>query len=222
MPVDKTELLKYCHRVYDKSLVAAKDGNLSVRDENGNIVITPSGKNKGDLTEADFIKTDNTGRIISGSGKPSSEIKIHLAGYNNRKDINAVVHCHPVYATVLAITKNLFDEPVLPEVILSLGKVPLCKYGTPSTEELPDSLLPYIRDFNVFLLENHGAVTFGKDIAEAYYRMEKLEQAAKILYLAAGTGNVRNLNKIALQKLYDISEQSYGIVVNEVNKYNME
>lgn len=207
----KKELVKYCHKVYENKFVAATDGNLSLRLPDGNILITPSGKNKGDLAMEDLIVISGSGEKIYGSGKPSSENKIHLLIYKNRPDINAVVHCHPVYGSVLSITENLFEIPVLPEVILTLGKVPLCEYGTPSTEELPDSMRPYVKDSNAFLLKNHGAVTAGKNIEEAYYRMEKLEHAAQILFTASGSGRINTLSSRELQKLMAAARDSYGI-----------
>ncbi len=115
------------------------------------------------------------GEIISGKRKPSTEIKMHLAIYKNREDVNAVIHAHPVYATAFASSKLALDVPFLPEVILSIGKVPLCKYATPSTEEVVQSILPFISETNLLLLQNHGVVTYGKTLDEAYYLLEKLE-----------------------------------------------
>ena len=207
----KKELVKFCHKVYENKFVAATDGNLSLRLPDGNILITPSGKNKGDVAIEDLIIISESGEKVNGIGKPSSENKIHLLIYHNRPDINAVVHCHPVYASVLSITKNLFELPVLPEVILTLGKVPLCEYGTPSTEELPSSMKPYVKKSNAFLLKNHGAVTTGKNIEEAYFRMEKLEHAAQILFTAFGGGKINTLTGSELEKLMAAAKDSYGI-----------
>jgi len=215
----KKELLKFCYKVYEKEYVAATDGNLSLRLPDGNILITPSGKNKGELKIEDFIVVTPSGDKVYGNGKCSSEVKIHLLIYKKRNDINAVVHCHPTYATVLSITENKFEYPVLPEVVLTLGKVLLCKYGTPSTDELPDSMEPYVNKGDAFLLQNHGAVTCGKNIEDAYFKMEKLEHAARILYLAGDVDKMRLLTSEELKKLYFAAENTYGLSVAAENRY---
>jgi len=143
----REELVEICHRVYEKGFVSAYDGNLSVRIDLERILITPSGKCKGDITEADLLEIDNKGKIIKGEGKVSTEAKIHLLPYQKRKEINSVIHCHPIYATAFATAGEGLTKPVFPEVILALGKVPLCRYATPSTDELPNSMMPILIPF---------------------------------------------------------------------------
>lgn len=215
-----SELVKFSKLTYDKGFVSATDGNLSIRLKSGEIAITRSGINKGEVTEEDIIIVDEDGKKIDGFGKPSSELKIHMLAYNNRNDINAVVHCHPIYATALGVANFDLTEPVFPEAILSLGPVPLCKYGTPSTEELPDSMLPHISYSWALLLQNHGAVSFGENISSAYYRMEKLEHNAKIIILAKLLGDENKLCRSEVEKLYQISETVYGITPKSpLNKF---
>lgn len=158
----RAELVEVCHRVYEKGFVTAYDGNLSARLDSERILITPSGKCKGEVEESDLLEIDYKGNVISGYGKASTESKIHLLAYNKRKDVDAVIHAHPIYSTAFATAGEGFTRGVFPEVILSLGKVPLCKYGTPSTDELPDSMLPYIDYSWAMLFENHGAITLVK------------------------------------------------------------
>ena len=215
----REELIYYCHKVYEKGFVSAYDGNLSLRIDEQRILITPTSKNKGELQESDLIEIDYEGNKLSGQGNVTTESKIHLLAYKIRNDINAVVHAHPIYATAFALVGKGINEPILPEVILSLGKVPLCKYGTPSTDELPDSMLPYIEFAWAMLLENHGAITFGKNIKDAYYRMEKLEHAAKTIFTARQLGTLRKLNNNDLQKLYKAAEETYGISINQKLRY---
>lgn len=214
----RSELIKFCHKVYEKGFVAAYDGNLSVRIDPNKILITPSGVCKGDLTEENLIEIDYNGRPLSGSKKPSTEFKIHTLAYKNRKDVNAVVHAHPVNATALAAIGEGITQPIFPEVILSLGKVPLCKYGTPSTDQLPDSMLPHIEFAWALLLENHGAVSFGKNIEDAYFKMEKLEHASEVLIKAKSIGRVKTLPLQKLKELYDIAESAYGIKINKKSR----
>lgn len=211
----KSELVEYCRKVYQKGYVAAYDGNLSVRLDTERILITRSGVNKGEVKEEDLVEVDYDGNLLSGNGKASTETKIHLLAYKNRKDVNAVIHCHPIHATAFATIGEGFTQPVFPEVVLSLGKVPLCKYSTPSTEELPKSMQPYIDYAWAMLLENHGAVTFGKTLKGAYYRMEKLEHAAHTLFVARSMGRERTIPLLKLKELYNIAESTYGIRINK-------
>lgn len=214
----KSELVETCHRVYEKGYVSAYDGNLSVRLDDQRILITPSGKSKGEIEESDLVISDYNGRLVEGSGKVSTEVKIHLLAYKERPEVNAVIHCHPIYATAFATAGEGFNLPVFPEVVLALGKVPLCKYATPSTDELPNSIKPYIEYSWAFLLENHGALTIGKNIKGAYYRMEKLEHAAKTLFIARSLGREKTIPLVKLKELYDIAEETYGIKINKRNR----
>ncbi|MDP3149556.1 MAG: class II aldolase/adducin family protein [Ignavibacteria bacterium] len=215
----REELIAYCHKVYEKNFVSAYDGNLSVRTPNGTILITRSAVCKGDVTGSDILEMDINGNIISGSGKISTENKLHLFIYKNRNDVKAVVHAHPVYATAFASARESLDRPVFPEVILTLGRIPLCKYATPSTDELPDSLKTHINYANVFLLENHGAVSVGVNVKQAYFRMEKLEHTAKTIFIAGKLGGIKEIPKYKLDALYSVAEKSYGIKLDEKNKF---
>lgn len=217
---NKTEFIEICHQVYEKEFVAAYSGNLSVRLDDERILITPSAKCKGELVEDDLLEIDYEGNLLSGIGKVSTEAKIHLLAYTHRKEVNSVVHCHPIYATGLATAGEGLTNPVFPEVVLGLGKVPLCKYATPSTDELPNSMLPYIDFAWAMLLQNHGAVTFGDDLKGAYYRMEVLEHSAKTLFAARTFGRERIIPNLKLKKLYEISEQAYGIEIDDRLKMN--
>jgi L-fuculose-phosphate aldolase len=210
-----THLVEVCHRVYNKGFVSAYDGNLSLRTPNNTILITRSGINKGDVTPEDIIEIDIDGKIISGSKKITTENKIHLLAYKKRKDVNAVVHCHPVFTSAFAVSRDSFPSDILPEVILILGRIPVCKYGTPSTDEVPDSLLPYIDNGWAYILQNHGAVALGKDIYDAYYKMEKLEHTARILTAASLIGGATPIPENKLEELFAISEKVYGIKINK-------
>lgn len=210
-----------CHKLYNNGYVAALDGNVSVRLDDNSILITPSAKCKGNLTEQDLIVVDNNGNIIEGNGKISTESKLHLFAYKNRTDINAVIHAHPVYATAFAAMGEDFTKPIFPEVVLTLGKVHLCKYATPSTNEVTDSMNPYIEYANALLLENHGAVTFGKNLEDAFNKMEKLEHTAKIISVIRSMGkeNLIPLNK--LSQLYEIGEKVYKLNIDKRNRMDI-
>jgi L-fuculose-phosphate aldolase len=214
----KEELVNICHKVYEKGFLAAFDGNLSVRIDENKILITRSGVNKGNVCLDDILTIDNEGKLIEGSGKVTTEAKLHLKVYNNRRDINSVIHCHPVYATAIATSRKEFPNNIFPEVILTLGKVPICKYATPSTDGLADSLDPFVNYANVFLLSNHGAVAVGETLESAYFRMEKLEQVSKTLIVAESIGNLKTLSNEEINELYSIAEETYGIKIDEKKK----
>lgn len=213
------ELIEYCHKAAAQGFVSSTDGNLSVRTKTGTFLITASAVNKGDIEHRHILEMDSEGNLVKGAGKVSTENKLHRYIYEKRRDVRAVVHCHPVYATAFASCGAVLDIPVFPEVVLTLGRIPLCRYSTPSTDELHKSLDPFIDYANVFLLENHGAVTVGKSLKEAYYRMEKLEHAAKTIYLANSMGGVKTIAPDKLRELYDIAESHYGIKLHDKNKF---
>ncbi len=216
----RKELIEACHKVYQNGYVTAYDGNLSTRIDHSKILITPSAKCKGDLVEDDLLIIDYDGNLLEGNSKVSTEVKIHLTAYKKRIDIDAVVHCHPVFATAFSAIGEGLMRPIFPEVVLALGKVPLCKYATPSTDELPNSILPYIDFAWALLLENHGAVTFGKCIKGAYFRMEKLEWAARTISIARTIGREKSIPNQKLKELYDISEKVYGIKIDKRNRFD--
>lgn len=207
-------LVEICHKVYNKGFVSAYDGNLSVRSSAGTVYITRSAVCKGEVTADDIIETDMSGAIISGKGKISTENKIHLFAYSKRADINAVIHCHPVYATAFAAARDSFPSNIFPEVLLTLGKIPVCRYATPSTSQMTGSLEPYINSSRVFILQNHGAVALGSDIKDAYFKIEKLEHTAKILTAAMLLGGAKPIPDDKILELMNISEEVYGIKIN--------
>lgn len=213
----KKKLVEICHKVYERGFVAAYDGNISCRTSDNTVLITRSGVCKGEVKEKDIVEIDYNGNLLKCKSKISTEHKIHLYAYQKRNDVNAVVHCHPVYSTAFALLGKGLVEHYLPEVLLTLGKVPLCKYATPSTNQLPASLEPHINYSWAMLLENHGAVTLGKTLDDAYYKMEKLEQAAKIIFLAKLLDKPRVLSRKNINDILRISEITYGIKTNKRN-----
>lgn len=204
----REEIVKYSKLCYKNGFVKAMDGNLSVRTGKNYILLTRSSVCKGKITKSDIIKTDIYGNVISSKSKVSSEIRLHLFVYRNRKDINAVIHTHPIFATAFATAGSGIDKPVLPEVYLTLGRIPLAKYATPSTDEVPDSVRDLIDSHNAILLSNHGLVTFGKTLEEAYFFTEKVEQCAEIIFYARMLGGERTLDKIQQAKLDKIRLKS--------------
>jgi L-fuculose-phosphate aldolase len=215
--IDK--LISVCHKVYQKGFVAASDGNVSLITSDNTILITRSGICKGEITEKDILEFDFNGKHLKGEGKITTEFKLHLYAYSKRKDVNAVVHCHPVNATAFSLLGEGLVKHYFPEVILTLGKVHLCKYATPSTNDLPLSLDPFIEYGWAFLLQNHGAMTLGKNVDDAYYKMEKLEHAAETLFKARLLGNPNELSPEDVKSLVELSEETYGITQDPRNVF---
>jgi len=161
--------------MYQRGLIVAGEGNLSVRLSSERILITPAGACKGMLAPEDLLVVDSEGAIVSGRGQPSSEMRMHLAFYRVRPDVQAVCHAHPPEATGFAAAGRALEEAVLPEVIVGLGKIPLAPYATPGTREVCVALEPLIPCYDAILLQNHGAVTCGRDLQTAYFRLETVE-----------------------------------------------
>ncbi len=216
---EREELIRVCHLVAEKGFVSATDGNLSMRMDNDNYLITPSGKNKGELSPDDLLEIDNMGEIVNGNGKVTTEVKIHLVAYQKRAEVNSVIHCHPVFATAFASCGRSMDIPVFPEVVLSLGRIPTCSYATPSTEMVSESMLPYLEYVWSMLMANHGAVTFGKNPYDAYKKMDKLEHTAKTLSVIYSIGEPTLLSRKELDDLYSIAASTYGMKLDERNKF---
>lgn len=204
------DILEVGRRIYTRGYAASNDGNISARLDTKRILITSTGISKGFMKAGDLVVVDMNGRVVTGGKKPSSEIILHLQIYKARPDVNSVCHAHPPYATGFAVAGIPLDEYVLPEVIITLGTIPLVPYGTTGTEEFSAPLLPLLPGYDAFLLANHGALTLGTDVFKAYYKMETLEHFARITFISRSLGNVNILNDEQVHKLYAQREQ-YGI-----------
>jgi L-fuculose-phosphate aldolase len=204
------EIVEISHLIYKKGFVSSTDGNISAKLPNGNILCTPTSVNKGEVKKSHIVEVNPRGEVVYGIYKPSTEIKMHLFIYQRRDDVKAIIHAHPPFATAFATAGLSLEGYVLPEVIVNLGKIPLAKYATPSTEEVPLSIEPFVEKHDAFLLQNHGAVTLGSSLKDAYFKMEKLEHYAMIILLARILGGEKNLSQDEIAKLSEISLKSYG------------
>jgi len=199
------------YRCWHRGWVAANDGNISCRLNDRVVLCTPTGVSKGMLSPAHICAVDPEGnRLSRGKWRPTSEIKMHLKILRERPDVRCVLHAHPPYATAHAVAGIPLDRCVLPEIVIGLGSIPLVPYGTPSTDELPDRLSPYVREHDAWLLANHGALTAGEDIYGAYHRMESVELYARILFIARGLGDVKQLGKKEVNTLLSL-RGAFGI-----------
>lgn len=193
--------------LYERSYVVSSDGNVSVRLDDGRILATPTMTCKGRMTLDGLALTDLEGKPLNDR-KASSELAMHLLIYRERPDVKAVVHAHPPHGTAFAVAGLAIDQPILSEVILTLGCVPLTAYGTPSTNELTKEMQPFVKHHNALLMANHGAVAYGADIWQAFDRLETLEHTAKISILARTLGGAVDLPADAIEKLVNIREKA--------------
>ena len=208
----KKQICDIGKRIYDRNMVAANDGNISVKLNDNEFLCTPTGVSKGFMTPEYICKVDAKGNVIQANAgfKPSSEIKMHMRCYEKRDDVRAVVHAHPPTATGFAVAHRPMDMYNMIEDVAAIGAVPLTPYGTPSTTEVPDAIEPYLNEHDVMLLENHGALAVGSDVITAYYRMESLELWAKI-----------TLNAILLGGSYDIDRKNIDKLINLRSYYHI-
>jgi L-fuculose-phosphate aldolase len=198
-------IVDVCRRLYDRGLIAGPDGNVSVRIADDRILVTPSGASKVELAPGDIVEISLHGVALEGSGRPSSEVAVHLRMYARRLDVRAVVHAHPPTATAFAVAGESLPADVLPELICQVGRVPLVPYATPGTAELADRFEPFIAGHDAFLMANHGAVTVGPELRVAHQRMESLEHAAQILLSARMLGRVQSLSAADVRRLVEAS-----------------
>lgn len=201
----RQHLVAICRRLYEKDLIAAGDGNVSLRLGDDRVLVTPSGFHKGFLSPDDLIVTDLHGKRLRGQHRPSSEFLMHEIAYAERPDIGAVVHAHPPITVALALAGVSLGDCVLSETCLLLGPVPTAPYSTPTTDEVPRTLRPFLRAANAIVLDRHGALTLGRTLDEAWHRMEALEHAARITHAARSLGPVAPLPPRDVEKLESLA-----------------
>ena len=197
----REELVRYCRLMALKGLVAGTEGNVSARDRDGTILVTPTGVNKGEIEPEMLVRLDLDAKILEGELEPTSEKFMHLEFYRQRPGVGGVAHGHPIFCTAFAAAHQALPENILPELIATIGHVPLIPYGRPSSAKLAAALAPHCRKHNVFLLQNHGATAVGKDVREAYQRLEVVEAYAKTVWAAAALGGVKPLPQSAIDDL---------------------
>jgi L-fuculose-phosphate aldolase len=207
----RLEILRFGKMLHERGLIAATDGNISVRLNKFSVLITPTCISKGMMSTEDLLVVDMHGRKVSGLRDVTSEIGMHMTVYRMRPDINAIVHAHPPTATGFAACGLALDQALISEVLLSLGSVPLARYATPGTSELSEALEPFIPDHDAVLMANHGVLTYGCDLMQAYMNMETVEHFAKIALVVKQLGCANPLAAEQVSKLHEMRQriQSY-------------
>jgi L-fuculose-phosphate aldolase len=213
MPTERKhreEIVRYGRMLHEKGFVAAMDGNLSVRLKQDRILVTPTGLSKGSMRPADLVIVDLDGKQVAGRRHVTSEIGMHLMIYRTRPDIKAIVHAHPPTATGFAAAGIALTEPLVCEVVMGLGCIPLARYGTPGTAELAQSLEPYVPKYDAILMSNHGVVAYGDTLEHAYMKMETVEHFAQISLVTHMLGRQQPLQEREIEKLLLARTKYFG------------
>ncbi len=203
----KEEICEIGRRVYAKGFAAANDGNITVRLNDKEILCTPTMVSKGFMKPDDICKVDYAGKQLAGKKKRTSEVLLHLEVYKARPDINAVVHCHPPHATAFAVAREPIPNCVLPEVEVFLGEIPTARYETPGGSKFAETVLPHLKSTNTIILANHGTVTFGPTLENAYFNTEIIDAYCKILILARQLGKVNYFTDKETKELLDLKKR---------------
>ena len=206
----REEIVRYGRTLHERGLVAAMDGNLSVRLKGEQILVTPTCVSKGNMRAADMVVVDMEGQRVSGRRNVTSEIGMHLLIYRMRPDIQAIVHAHPPTATGFAAAGIALTQPLVCEVVMGLGCIPLARYGTPGTSELARTLEPFVPHYDAILMSNHGVVAYGDTLERAYMKMETVEHFAQIALVTHLLGRQQPLQEVEVQKLLVARAKYFG------------
>lgn len=203
-----SELVEVCHLSYERGYICGTEGNFSLRLDDSTLLTTPAGTCKGLLSPSDLVLTNLDGIALdlpqNKGKKPSTELKMHLIAYRLRADVMAVAHAHPTTAVAFSVADKSLNRCVLPEAILTLGHIATAPYATPSTDEVPESIAAHVQHTDTILLSHHGALTFGSDIFQAFYRLETLEHHAKTLLVAHMLGGEKTLSRSQVESLFAV------------------
>lgn len=206
-PEIKNWIVEIGRRVYNKGFAAANDGNISYRVGENEVLCSPTMICKGFMTPEDICMVDLDGKQLAGTKKRTSEILLHLAIMKHRPDVRAVVHCHPPHATAFAVAREAIPQCVLPEIEVFMGEVPLAPYETPGGQQFADTVVPFLKATNTIILTNHGTVSFGKTLEEAYWKTEILDAYCRILILSKQLGGITYLNEQKSRELLDLKQK---------------
>lgn len=200
----RRHIVEVCRRIYARGWITATDGNVSALVGSERIVCTPTAINKGSMSEDDLIVIDRRGKKLSGTRPPSSEILMHLAAYDERPDVGGVVHAHPTNCIAFSLAGISLAQCLLPEIVFTFGSIPTTAYTTPTTEEVPNEVRKWLRDFDAMILDRHGSLTVGTDVFAAYDKLERMEHVAEITFRARMLGPIRPLAREQVERLREV------------------
>jgi L-fuculose-phosphate aldolase len=203
----RQQMVTIGRRMYQRGLVTATDGNISVRLDGERMLLTASGVCLGEMRPEDLVVVDQTGQPCDASQRPSSELPMHLEVYQQRPDVGAVIHAHPPLATAFTVAGISLAQCVIPEVVLTMGTIPTARYATPATEKGREAVRELIRTHDALILDRHGTLTVGPDLIAAYRKLEKVEHAAQVTLAARQLGNIRTLPPEEVKRLEAMRSQ---------------
>ena len=206
----KQEICEIGHKLYEKGFVAANDGNISYRISENHVLCTPTLVSKGTLKCDDICLVDMTGKQLSGKKKRTSEVMLHLEIYKSNPKVKAVVHSHPPYATAFSVAGEEIPTCILPEVEVFLGPIPTAVYETPGAQAFAQTILPFVESAKIVVLKNHGTVSWGETLQQAYWWTEILDAYCRILLIAKQVGRVERISPPKVEELLDLKER-FGI-----------
>ena len=214
MPADykfRREIIRFGSLLHELGFIAATDGNLSLRLDEERILVTPTGMSKGMMKASDLVTVDLEGRKLKGRLEPTSELGMHLLIYRLRPDVHGIVHAHPRTATGFAAAGLALNQPLVCEVVIGLGLIPLAPYGMPGTRELEKTLEPLVPQYDAILMANHGVVTYGADLKAAYLKMETVEHFAQIALVTHVLGQQQLLAREDCERLVAARRRYLGV-----------
>ena len=203
----RRDLVRFSRWLSRLGFTPGTSGNLSAKLDQNRLLVTPTGVSKGLLKSADIVVVDLHGRLLAGTRKVTSEVSMHLAVYELRKDVQAVIHSHPPISTAFACSGRALDEMLCQEAVMTVGAVPLAKYATTGTDQVAASLSCYIPHHDAILLESHGAVSYGKTLLDAFMKMETVEHLAHVALVAHQLGTPRHLRSEQVQELHSAKDK---------------
>jgi L-fuculose-phosphate aldolase len=206
----KEEICDIGRRIYNRGFVAANDGNISCRIDEERIVCTPTGISKGFMKPEDLCVVSMDGNQIAGNRKMTSEIRQHITIMNHRSDVKSVVHCHPPHATAFSIVRESIPQYLMPEAEINLGVVPIAPYTIPGGQEFADAILPFVAKHDIIIQANHGTVSYGGTVEQAYFLTETLDAYCKILLLTRHLGSVQYFTREEAERLLEL-KRSMGL-----------
>jgi L-fuculose-phosphate aldolase len=198
----RRDLVRFSKWLYRLGFTPGTSGNLSVRLDRHRLLVTPTGVSKALLKAADMVIVDLNGTLLAGTRNVTSEISMHLAVYHRREEVEAVVHSHPPIATAFACSGRALNEILCQEAVMTLGAVPLAQYATTGTDEVAASLAPLIPGHEAILMANHGVVSYGETLLEAFLKMETVEHLAYVALVAHQLGSAQSLSADQVEQLY--------------------
>lgn len=202
----RNTICKIGELIYQRGLASGTDGNISARLSDHSIIVTPSGCCLGKMLPQDLVEIDMDGNKLSHNGRPTSEWWMHATVYRQRPDAGAAIHAHPPMTVAFTIAGKAVSQRALPEAVLGFGRIPVTEYATPSTQEGAEVIADLIRRYDALVLDRHGSLTIGKTAEDAFYKLDKLEHAATVMFYAHQLGGARDLPAAELRKLADHRE----------------